>query len=139
MNGRLFSPRILVWFSCGAASAVAARLAVQKFKGMDIEIIYCDTLKYEHPDNARFLNDISQWIEQDIIILKSKVYTDIMDCFRKKQFIVGPKGAPCTENMKKQVRLDYASKLDCHVFGLTADEQKRIVKWPLFLRMGKVY
>jgi PP-loop superfamily ATP-utilizing enzyme len=40
--------RVLVWFSCGAASAVAAKLAVEKY-GDQCEVLYCDTLAYEHP------------------------------------------------------------------------------------------
>jgi len=122
----LVPPRIIVWFSCGAASAVAAKVAIEHFKGENVEVIYCDTLKYEHPDNSRFLSDVSRWIGREIKILKSKKYDDIMDCFRKKRFIVGPHGAPCTELMKKQVRLDYASPIDIHVFGMTADEEGRI-------------
>lgn len=123
----LFAPRILVWFSCGAASAVAAKRTVEKYGDThDVEVIYCDTLKYEHPDNLRFLSDVSAWIGVEIKIMKSQKYTDIMDCFRKKQFIVSPHGAPCTEMMKKQVRLDYASGLDIHVFGFTVEEQRRI-------------
>lgn len=52
--------RKLVWFSCGAASANAAKIAVQKYP--DCEVLYCDTFKYEHPDNRRFFVDIEKWI-----------------------------------------------------------------------------
>ena len=48
--------RVLVWFSCGAASAVAAKMSVEKY-GDRCEVVYCDTLKYEHSDNLRFLLD----------------------------------------------------------------------------------
>jgi hypothetical protein len=122
----LLPPRIIVWFSCGAASAVAAKIAIDHFRGEDVEIIYCDTLKYEHPDNNRFLSDVERWIGREVKVLKSKKYDDIMACFRGEQFIVGPHGAPCTRIMKKQVRIDYASPLDVHVFGMTADEEDRI-------------
>lgn len=37
--------RVLVWFSCGAASAVAAKLAVDKYRNDSVEVLYCDTLK----------------------------------------------------------------------------------------------
>ena len=52
--------RHLVWFSCGAASAVTAKLAVEKYPHT-AEILYCDTLAYEHYDNARFMSDVSRW------------------------------------------------------------------------------
>jgi len=65
--------RVLVSFSCGAASAVAAKMAVDKY-GDRVEIIYCDTLKYEHPDNIRFLNDVSAWVGKPIKIVSSPKY-----------------------------------------------------------------
>jgi hypothetical protein len=68
--------RILVWFSCGAASAVAAKMAVDKYP--DCEVLYCDTLAYEHPDNMRFLKDVEKWIGKEIKLLKSTKYTCLL-------------------------------------------------------------
>jgi len=116
--------RTLAWFSCGAASAVAAKLTVEKFP--KAEILYCDTLKYEHPDNARFLNDVSKWIGKEIKILKSKKYEDIFHVFEETGWLVGPGGARCTTELKKNVRRDYQLPDDTHVFGFTSDEKKRI-------------
>lgn len=116
--------RNLVWFSCGAASAVAAKLAVDKYD--ECEVLYCDTLAYEHPDNLRFLKDIEKWIGQDIKILKSSKYTDIYDVFRKSGYLVGPYGARCTTELKKNVRKIYQQPSDNHIFGLTHDEENRI-------------
>jgi len=53
--------RKVVWFSCGAASAVTAKMAVKKY-GKECVIAYCDLSTTEHPDNLRFLEDIEQWI-----------------------------------------------------------------------------
>jgi len=117
-------PRILVWFSCGAASAVAAKLAVEKYP--DCEVLYCDTLAYEHPDNVRFLGDVEKWIGKKVKLLKSKKYTDIYDVFDKTGWLVGVGGARCTKELKRQVRKDYEKEGDLHIFGLTADEGKRI-------------
>jgi 3'-phosphoadenosine 5'-phosphosulfate sulfotransferase (PAPS reductase)/FAD synthetase len=83
--------RVLAWFSCGAASAVAAKLAIEKY-GDKVELLYCDTLKYEHPDNIRFLHDVEQWLGKKIKIMGSKKYTDIFDVFRKTGWLVGPGG-----------------------------------------------
>ena len=117
--------REIVWFSCGAASACAAKLATEKYKE-DLEIIYCDTLAYEHPDNIRFLRDVENWLGVEIKILKSKKYADIYDVFDKTGWLVGPGGARCTTELKKVVRKDYQRVDDVHIFGLTVDEKTRI-------------
>jgi hypothetical protein len=122
----LFEGRVLVWFSCGAASACAAKLAVEKHKDKTLEIIYCDTLKYEHPDNVRFLKDVEQWIQWPVKIMRSKEYADIFDVFDKTGWLVGPHGARCTTELKKNVRKEYQWPEDLHIFGLTADEPNRI-------------
>lgn len=124
VNGR----RRLAWFSCGAASAVAAKYAVNKY-GDDCEVLYCDTLKYEHPDNARFMADVSKWLGREIKILKSNKYTDIFDVFDKTGWLVGPGGARCTTELKKMVRVAYQKPTDVHVFGFTADELKRVYRF----------
>ena len=38
----MIKQRVVSWFSCGAASAVAAKMALEKF-GPDVEVVYCDT------------------------------------------------------------------------------------------------
>lgn len=116
--------RTLVWFSCGAASAVAAKMAVGMFE--NVEILYCDTLSSEHPDNVRFLRDVEKWIGKEIKIIGSDKYSDIYDVFRKTRYLVGIGGARCTTELKKNVRKKYQRESDTHVFGLTVDEQKRI-------------
>lgn len=115
--------RTLVWFSCGAASAVAARLAVNLYP--EAEVLYCDTLKYEHPDNLRFLREVEVWIGREIKFLKSDKYEDIYDVFDKTGWLVGPSGARCTNELKKKVRRNYQRDGDIHIFGMTADEQSR--------------
>ena len=119
--------RTLVWFSCGAASAVAAKLASEKH-GDELEVIYCDTLKYESEDNPRFLADVSKWIGRPIKIIGSEKYADIFDVFDRTGWLVGPAGARCTTELKKNVRKSYQEIGDTHIFGLTSDEQGRIQK-----------
>jgi len=118
--------RTLVWFSCGAASAVAAKLAVSEQRD-NIEVLYCDTLAYEHPDNLRFMAHVENWIGQEIKILRSKEYSDIYDVFRKTGWLIGHQGARCTIELKKNVRMDYQRPDDLHVFGFTVEERKRII------------
>jgi PP-loop superfamily ATP-utilizing enzyme len=117
--------RVLAWFSCGAASAVAAKLAVQKH-GSRCEVCYCDTLTYEHSDNRRFMADVERWIGVKVKLLKSEKYADIYDVFERTKYLVGTAGARCTVEMKKVVRMKYARPEDVHVFGFTVDELHRI-------------
>lgn len=120
--------RVLCWFSCGAASAVASKLAVEKY-GSRCEVLYCDTLAYEHPDNRRFMADVSKWIGKEIKLLSSPEYKDIYDVFNKTGWLVGPAGARCTTELKKKVRRNYQREGDVHVLGLTSDEGERIKKF----------
>lgn len=120
--------RVLAWFSCGDASAVAAKYAIEDY-GDAVEICYCDTLKYEHPDNRRFLEAIEQWLQRPITILKSTEYSDIFDVFDKTGWLVGAAGARCTTELKKVVRRNYERPDDIHVFGFTVDEEKRVERF----------
>lgn len=117
--------RVLAWFSCGDASAVAAKLAVDKY-GDRCEVLYCDTFAYEHPDNLRFFADVERWLGRSIIILRSREYKDIYDVFRKTRWLVGPSGCRCTTELKKVPRMEYQRPDDTHVFGFTMEEQGRV-------------
>lgn len=118
------SGRVLAWFSCGDASAVAAKLAVEKY-GPRAEVLYCDTFAYEHPDNKRFFKDVEQWLDRPIKVLRSEEYKDIYDVFVKTKWLVGVGGARCTLELKKNVRRAYQKPDDIHIFGFTAEEKKR--------------
>lgn len=119
--------RILVHFSCGAASAVAWKITVSKF-GADneVEAIYCDLLNDEHPDNRRFMSDCEKWVGRKVNILSNQKYDTIDELFLAERFMVTPYGAICTKLMKRQVRERYQRAGDKHVFGLTVDENSRI-------------
>lgn len=92
--------RKVVWFSCGAASAVAAKLAIDAY-GDACTVVYCDTLSSEHPDNARFFRDVEHWLGRKIEVIRSEKYRDIDDVFEKTRFMASPFGARCTTELKK--------------------------------------
>src|SRR6185312_12302176 len=53
---------IAVWFSSGAASAVAAKLAAERYGNLcDVRLVN-NTVAEESPDNLRFLRDVEKWI-----------------------------------------------------------------------------
>lgn len=118
------SERIVVWFSCGAASAVAAKLCVMKY-GDACEVVTCDTLINEHPDNGRFLADVERWIGRPITVLRSPEFATVEEVFAKTRYMAGIAGARCTVELKKRVREAYQREGDAHVFGYTTEERQR--------------
>ena len=70
--------RVLAWFSCGAASAVAAKMAIEKH-GDAVDVLYCDTMADEHPDQQRFFDDAQEWLGVPIIRLKTEGYDSVDD------------------------------------------------------------
>lgn len=118
--------RVVCWFSCGATSAVAVKLALSEWSGrVPVHIVYCDT-RSEHSDNRRFLRDCEAWFGQSVEILASKKYHDIWDVFAKRRFLVGPSGALCTTELKKVLRFAYEQPGDLQVFGYDAGEAGRV-------------
>ena len=53
---------IVVWFSCGAASAVAAKRTIEKYGHIYNVRVVNNPVAEEHPDNKRFLKDIEKWL-----------------------------------------------------------------------------
>lgn len=116
--------RVIAWFSCGANSAIATKLAIQKY-GIDrVEVVYCDT-GGEHPDNMRFLMDCEAWFGKKITVLKSDKYESHFDCWDKKGFIKNQYGAECTAALKKVLRFKFQRIDDIQVFGYSVDEKHR--------------
>lgn len=140
-------PRVISWFSCGAASAIATKISLQMYKEKypDHEFIIAGIyIEDEHPDSHRFLKECEQWFDQEIIILKNEKYNASVDqVVQKERYMSGPNGARCTKELKKQVRYDYQRHDDVHVFGMTVDEQHRIdrlidqendlLMWPILI------
>jgi hypothetical protein len=110
--------RTVVWFSCGAASAVAAMLTVRNTP--DAVLAYCET-GAEHPDNERFLSDIERWCERPVERLRSERYASTWDVWERRRYLAGNEGAPCTTELKIAPRIAWQMPTDIHVFGYTAD------------------
>lgn len=120
-------PRILCWFSCGAASAVAAKLTLQQYgETHDVEVVCCDTRPSENEDNYRFSKQCEEWLGKPITYIRNPKYATIDEVFEKTRYMAGQNGARCTTELKKNPRHEYAKPNDIHVFGFTADEPKRI-------------
>lgn len=118
--------RTVCWFSCGAASAVATKIAIET--NPEAIVAYCDTGS-EHPDNARFLKDCEAWFGREILILRNAKYQDTWDVFEKERYLVGIAGARCTAELKKVPRFAFQKPDDRQVFGFTSEEAKRAVRF----------
>ena len=118
--------RVVCWFSCGAASAVATKLAIAELGLFHEVIVVRCGIKEEHPDNERFAADCEKWFGQPILTEIAKEYDgSVYNVITKRKYISGIDGAPCTMLLKKQVRERFQQPTDIHVFGYCAEEQDR--------------
>ena len=118
--------RIVCWFSCGAASAVATKLAIVQNAGRLPLVVARCVVREEHPDNDRFAADCERWFGVPITNLMNDKYDgSIFEVFKKRSYISGIAGAPCTLHLKKDVRQAFELPTDRHVFGYCAEERSR--------------
>jgi hypothetical protein len=114
----LKAKRIICWFSCGAASAVATKILLHDWP--KARPVYCET-GAEHPDNIRFITDCESWFGKSIERLKSNDYEDTWDVWTRRKYLAGISGAPCSVELKIAPRLIFQKPTDIHAFGYTAD------------------
>lgn len=110
--------RTVCWFSAGAASAVATKLALRD--DPHAVVAYCET-GAEHPDNERFIADCEAWFGRPVERLRSERYASTWDVFERRRYLAGIDGALCTVELKVMPRLAWQQPHDVHVFGYTAD------------------
>lgn len=129
---------VAVWFSCGAASAVAAKKTIEKYGQTHNIIVVNNPIINEHHDNERFLVDVEKWLGVEIQKAVNENYPacDIREVFEKRRYISGTGGAPCTSELKKEARYQFElrNKIDYHVLGFTSDEKARSDKFIKFER-----
>ena len=120
---------IVVWFSCGAASAVALKKTIEKYHNLCTVRAVNNFIVEEDADNRRFLTDVENWcnikIEQ---AFNSKYPTaSIKDVFEKRKMMSTNFGAPCTVELKKGARYEFEknNKVDWHVLGYPFEEWER--------------
>jgi hypothetical protein len=123
---------IVVWFSCGAASAVAAKKTLDRYGYSRVRIVNNPVLE-EDRDNRRFLDDVQNWLGHPIEIASNEKFpsNSAVDVWEKRKYMSGVAGAPCTLVLKKEVRYvwERINKPDWHVLGFTYDEIGRYEKF----------
>jgi hypothetical protein len=136
--------RTVSWFSCGAASAVATKIAVMECP--ETIVAYCEVAE-EHPDNKRFLSDVERWLGKEIIVMGNDDYDrSCYKVYEKTRWLSGQRGARCSVELKKRVRQEFELPDDRQVFGFTAEEQERVNRfidanpdvdiWPVLIEHG---
>lgn len=147
--------RLLCWFSCGAASAVATKIAIEenaKSQNPLPLVVARISIADEHEDNNRFANECEKWFGTPIITLTAEKYiadgdiATLDEVARIEKYMSGPRGAACTRVLKKEVRFKFEHPLDLQVFGYTAEEQDRVDRfidannyvnlWPVLIQKG---
>jgi len=126
---------IAVWFSCGAASAVAAKLTLEQYGHANKISILNNPIAEEHTDNQRFLKDVERWLAHPIEFAIRAKYPrqSCVEVWADRNFMSGPMGAPCTLELKKRARQEWENnnKPDFTVLGFTAEEVRRADRFKL--------
>lgn len=116
--------RIVCQFSCGAASAVATKLALAKYGARCV--IVNAYIEEEHPDNRRFAVDCEAWFGQPIVSLRDTTYdASAIKVFETVGFIKSRRGAACTLRIKRGLLDKWKQPGDVMVLGFTAEEVDR--------------
>jgi hypothetical protein len=115
--------RVVSHFSCGAASAVATKLALSDF-GHARTVIYNAFVLEEDEDNRRFLSDCERWFNHSVTVLRDEKYNaSAREVWRRKRFIKNKLGAACSSILKRDVIEAACLPDDIHVFGFTSEER----------------
>lgn len=120
---------IVVWFSCGAASAVAAKKTIELYGETNKIRIVNNPIVEEDPDNRRFLKDVEKWLGLTVESAVNPAYPtgSAVQVWEDRKFMGSTLGAPCTMLLKKEARKlwEASNKADHHVLGFTMDEKSR--------------
>lgn len=141
--------RIVCWYSHGAASLIAAKLAIEKAPEAYPEceiIVACIHLENELHEPER-TESVEKFLGQKVLMLRDEKYNANVDTvIEKTRYMSGVFGARCTKELKKQVRLGWQRFDDIHVFGMDCNEEKRIDQlidnepelnlWPTLIEAG---
>lgn len=120
------SERVVVHFSCGAASAIALKMAIEKYGAIHVFAINA-FIKDEDDDNRRFLADVEEWLGVKIIVLRDEKYgASPVEVWKRRRYLVNSHGAPCSKALKRDVLDKFWCLGDLDVFGYTAEEQDRL-------------
>lgn len=117
--------RIVCHFSCGAASAIATKLAIAKYGHERITIINA-FVKEEDEDNRCFLADCEVWFQHPVTVVRDTKYgASAREVWRQKRYMNGPFGASCSMLLKREVIAESCLPDDQFVMGFVIDEKNQ--------------
>lgn len=115
---------IVSWFSAGVSSAVATKMALNKYG--EVKVIYTH-IDDQHPDTMRFVKDCEKWFGVPVEIMQSDLRS-VNNACRKSGFVNGPMGAACSRLLKRRVRKTWEmeqTKNLTYVWGFDYTERDR--------------
>lgn len=117
---------IICWWSGGITSAVACKLAIDKYGADRCRIVFIDT-KNEDQDLYRFKDDCAVWYNQEIETITSDVYGSIQEVWRKHLSLNVATGAICSYMLKRRVREKWekTNNFSHQVFGFEDTKRER--------------
>jgi hypothetical protein len=115
--------RTVVQFSCGAASAVTAKLILAELPHTEVVIVNA-FVEQEHADNRRFLADCERWFAHPIeVVMSEKYHGSTYEVWEGKRFMKSQYGAPCSAELKRKAIAPLMRPGDATVIGYTADKR----------------
>lgn len=121
--------RLVCWYSRGVASAVAAKLAIQRNAQREnpLDVVVANIfLENEYPE-PELHGAVGKWLGVPMTYLRDKKYgAKVENVIASTRYMAGPSGARCTTELKKRVRKEWQRPDDVHVFGMVAEEAGRI-------------
>lgn len=129
MRGPVDGDHIVVWFSNGAASAIAWQETLRRYGNLCRVTAVNNPVAEEDEDNLRFGHDVAAWLGQELIFWRSRRFPSgsAVDVWETERAMVFPHGAPCTKHLKKRARQEYEKvhRVDWHVLGFASEEKAR--------------
>ena len=117
--------RLVCQFSCGAASAVAAKLILAESPTDEVLIVNA-FVRQEHEDNRRFLRDCETWFAHPVTVVRNELYNaSTYEVWTRKRFMKNRFTAPCSSALKRDAIAKLMLPGDISVIGYTSDKRER--------------
>jgi hypothetical protein len=110
---------IVVWFSHGAASAVAWQETLRRYGDACNVVAVNNPVAEEDEDNIRFGRDVAAWLGRDLVESRSKKFpkASAVEVWDREKAMSFPHGAPCTKYLKKIARQEYEKEHRVYAMG----------------------